>query len=273
MGRYIYRANGLALGGSIGQPDPGLISPQGSLVLSVDGGGGSIECGPYRGNPWVSFERAVTQVLGSQHQPDGPYETLAQVAIEGLNIHDMVTADRIVARLASTNDGTGESRILPLGSTFENLRIAGRPVHYDDLTGVFCRHATLQDVQRAYAGDEAFRKLAHACFWWGGAPDELTDDVPAELRERAKLYTRATDGALPLSHGTALCSIVGHVRVEGLTTHANVVVVPQFGRVHLGELLVQADSRRLSMLRVDLGCPLMGAVVADAVETNGHKFP
>lgn len=275
MPRFIYRANALALGGRVGQPDPSILPSQASVVLSIDGGGGQAESGPFRYGRLISFERAHAQVLGSRPRTDGPYETLSQVTIEGLNVQEMVTADRIVSRLVSQHTGTSgsEPRIIPLGSTFDNLRIAGRPVRYDDLTALFTEHATLSGVSKAWTEDERFQKIARACFWWGGCPEVLAGDVPEELREREAWNAKNSSGRLPLSHGTAQAAIVANVRVEGLTSYANCVIVPGFGRVYLGELLIQDDSRRLTMLRLDLGSPVEGTITVDSSETNGHTFP
>lgn len=275
MPRFLYRANALALGGSVGQPEPALIPSQASVALSIDGGQGQAESGPFRHGGLVSFERAWAQVLGSRPKPGGPYETLAQVTVEGVSVQGMVTADRMVARLVSQHVGTSgsEPKIIPLGSTFENLRIAGRTVRYDDLSSVFTDLATFGSVRDSYARDEAFQKLARSCFWWGGCPEKLPSDLPDELRERHEWLAQNASACPPVSHGTVLTSIVGNVRVDGLASYANCVVVPGFGRVYLGELLIQEDSRRLTMLRLDLGSPGEGKIVMDATETNGHTYP
>lgn len=273
MSRFLYRANALALGGRLSRPDAAPILSQASVVLPIDGGRGQVESGPFRHGALVAFERAWAQVVGSRPKPDGPYETLSQVTVEGLNVQDMVTADRLVARLVSRHPGAGEPRIIPLGSTFENLRIAGRPVHYDDLTSLFTTRGTFSSVRDGYAKDEAFQKLARSAFWWGGCPDPLPADAPVEVRERAEWLAKNASAYPPLSHGTAQAAIVANVRVEGLETYGNCVAVPGFGRVYLGELLIQEDSRRLTMLRIDLGCPEEGTIVVDAAETNGHTYP
>jgi hypothetical protein len=52
----------------------------------------------------------------------------AVATLEGVNVADIVTADRIVARLAGKPNGKGSLPISLIGTRFENLRIAGYPV-------------------------------------------------------------------------------------------------------------------------------------------------
>src|SRR5260370_31946952 len=94
---------------------------------------------------------------------------MTQVAstVEGLNILDVVTADRVVARLTSSHDLTdGEAHIHLVGSKFENLRIAGCEVD------VKLRHDLLQPldgsppletfeaVKKEFAKGDEFRGIA-----------------------------------------------------------------------------------------------------------------
>ncbi len=268
--RFLYRANALALGGWLGAPRPSIIESQGSLVLSIDGGGGHAECGPFSHAGLIRFERAHARVLGSRPKREGPWETLTTVTVEGLNVGEMVTAERVVARLVSQHPaGAGQPRIMPLGSTFENLRIARRPVSYDDLSGLFTELGTYEGLLRAYAGDKRFQGIAKRDLLWTGAPSH----APQEVAEQTLWYSKFKPPTPPASHGIIPAAIVGNVKVDGLETCGNVVIVPGFGRVMLGELLIGEETRRLNMLRLDLGSPEDGAVVIDAAETNGHKFP
>jgi hypothetical protein len=56
--------------------------------------------------------------------------------------------------------------------------------------------------------------------------------------------------------------------IEGHT-----VVVPDFGRIIFGEMLVTDLSRRLAMVRMSLGSPEGGTVEFAEVETNGSWYP
>lgn len=55
--------------------------------------------------------------------------------------------------------------------------------------------------------------------------------------------------------------------------HDNMVVLPGFGRVFFGELLIAQYSRRLTMVRMALGSDAGGSASAGDVETNGTWSP
>src|SRR5437660_698835 len=76
-----------------------------------------------------SFRPAHSQVAGSYNAKTGNYDTLAAATVEGLNIVDIVTADRVVARLSSSHSERDEEpKIVATGSHFVNLRVAGQAV-------------------------------------------------------------------------------------------------------------------------------------------------
>jgi hypothetical protein len=65
------------------------------------------------------------------------------------------------------------------------------------------------------------------------------------------------------SKGTVLCSLV-----KAYSIH-----VPTVGTVVLGETLVSQYSRRLTMVRVELGSPVAGSLEVASGEVNGSTYP
>ena len=49
--------------------------------------------------------------------------------------------------------------------------------------------------------------------------------------------------------------------------------VPNFGRIYFGEMFISGDSRRLTMVRFQLGSDDGGEVTAAEGETNGTIWP
>lgn len=150
---YLYNAHGYGFGGRIDRPFQHVLDVHAGASLPTTGGYEVSRRENFRLNEIISYTAAHTVVAGSRNEKDGSYTTLASSTIEGLNILDMVTADRIVARVASkqliTDD---EPTITPIGSHFENLRIAGCPIEVELDTDLFNRFGTFSDFKKAYEG-------------------------------------------------------------------------------------------------------------------------
>src|ERR1700740_1392376 len=127
---FHYHASGHALSGELTRPVQRVIEGQAGISLPSIGGVGSSHVENFRVDEVVSFRRGYSHVAGSAKQENGKtiHTTHVTVTVEGVNILDMVTADRIVARLSSSFEepppkraGSPESRVLLVGSKFENL--------------------------------------------------------------------------------------------------------------------------------------------------------
>jgi hypothetical protein len=146
-----FLASAAALGGAFTRPFHEPLQVQAASMLPSVGGYGSARVENFRFHELISFTAAYTQVIGNEYEKDGRRErsTLALSVVEGLNVLDMVTADRIVGRLVSETPLPADKAApeaaeaqeltwLPAGSYFVNLRIAGvriDPVPHDALMG------------------------------------------------------------------------------------------------------------------------------------------
>src|ERR1700737_2348358 len=99
--RYFYNAHGHALSGHIEKPFKHVIEVQAGTTLPTMGGYGSSRVSDFRLKEIASFKAAYTHVSGSQDEKSGSHTTLVASAVEGLNILDLITADRVVARASS----------------------------------------------------------------------------------------------------------------------------------------------------------------------------
>src|SRR5207249_10087033 len=80
------------------------IDAQAASALPIIGGHGQARVENFQFREFLSFRKAYTHVSGAcEKKPDGTvsHNTLVISAIEGLNILDILTADRIVARMYS----------------------------------------------------------------------------------------------------------------------------------------------------------------------------
>jgi len=128
-----YHAEASVLGGHLRLPLCQEIKPQAHVKLSSEGGYISQRAENYRLEAVISFRSAYTHVAGNRSSKPGEgWTTLTSSVIEGLNILDVITADRIVGQTITNHPLVGYvPSISFLGTRFENLRIAGNPVELD----------------------------------------------------------------------------------------------------------------------------------------------
>ncbi|HTW24280.1 MAG TPA: hypothetical protein VMD78_11810 [Candidatus Baltobacteraceae bacterium] len=248
---YHYHAHGHGLSARFNRPVQQLIEVQAATSLPTIGGHGNSRVDDFKFKEFVSFKSAYSHVSGSQKE-DGAYTTLVSSTIEGLNVMDMVTADRIVARLAARHpSGHEEPHILVLGSKFENLQIAGCPIHVELDHELFMRLDTFAAIGKELASNDDFRKMAEDPFQTGH-PRKPAD-----------------------AHGVVLCSLVKNMKATcpGVTRKGHAFIVPEFGKVFVAEMLSKHSTRTLTMLRIEMGSPTGGFVAAGEGGINGSNWP
>src|SRR5580704_12321411 len=98
---YHYNAHAFGLSAQFDRPVQRQIEVQAATALPISGGHGNSRINNFKFEEFVAFDAAYSHVSGSQNKKDESYTTLVTSTIEGLNILDMVTADRLVARISS----------------------------------------------------------------------------------------------------------------------------------------------------------------------------
>ncbi len=262
--RYIFQADAFGVAGQIVHPFHDIIPVQAASALPSEGGFGSARAEAFRYKEILSFGAAYTQVIGTEAH-EGFSETLSLSVVEKFNLLDVVTCDRMVARLTSNYPGErqegsdlpAENYIVPIGSHFEGLRIGN--VYFERLEVApeyFCRpeHASWTGLQKALASDQERNMLQ-------------------------PLSLRGQDGnPVPLRAGGQGANVLGFCLALTESKSAGEPGVPlrfklpQFGTVHLGEFFCYPTARQLTMLRVDLGCPVQGSVSASGGIVRGQPY-
>jgi hypothetical protein len=189
------------------------------------------------------FDRAVAFASGSYCEKSDCFDATASVMIEGLNILNMVTADRVVARIASSHAKDGsEPQINPLGTYFENLRIAGHKVEVDLAVDTFAELDT----------HTGFR-----------AASKHEDPV---LRDEVLPHVLGTDAS-----GAISCTLVRSIRGLGreIKQEGHLIRIRDFGVLRLAELTMSERKRSMTMLQFHLGSTPAGAGDMGGVEGNG----
>lgn len=237
--RYYFHAEGHALSGSFDRPFPHVIEAQASASLPTIGGHANAQTEKFRAHHFASYNAARTHVSG-RRQDENTFTTQTMTSVEGLNVLNVLTADRVVGRLTSEHTAKSrEGHILAIGSAFENLRISGH------LVKVTLRHELFLEC-KTY---EDFRK-------------QVTKDA------KSGKMSSAGDGA-------ALCSLVEKIETDlrGATIQGHILTVPHFGTVYFAEVLAEPATKTLTMLRLELGSPDSGTVTGVENRINGVPYP
>jgi hypothetical protein len=273
---HIYVAEAKVLSAELRTPLKRSIQPLAAIELSEKGGYEAREERNFRIEEVVSFRSGYTQVAGNKATlPCDGWATLATSVVEGLNILDVVTADRVVAQVRTVHPLVGYvPTVTFLGTRFENLRIAGHPVKLDlDLDIVGDKPAN----DAPYIQDADFLSRVARQYECLGKDANL----PVEIAER---YNQ-----LPLSSEngeTVECSLVN--QAEGSypgRSAGHVIRIPNFGVVTLANLRLeqsdfQAETKvpkktlfHLTMIDVQLNCTGDGRIPVSICILNGHGRP
>jgi hypothetical protein len=270
--RYIFRGHASGVSAHIRRPETRLLPVQGCSSLPVIGGLSESNVGPRLQEDWISFEAVATSAHGDYVDPaEGvatttgavafdvpPTQTTVKSEVKGLVIFGRVHVGRAAVGLISHSpNGKEQPHIHLEGNILEGVRI--------------------DDSRLAITIDEDFYRVCNT-------KDKLAKAHAAGLPSHRAHMLMPLDGSagpattFPEANGTVKCTIVKEMHWDGdkhptATIHGHVVRVPDFGKIYFGELYITGDSRRLTMVRFQLGSPNGGEVVAAEGETNGVPWP
>ena len=258
---FHYHANAHVLSASFTRPVHHLVEVQGASSLPTTGGHGRSQVEDFRFNEFLSVKRGYTHISGSplKVEVEGKkktyYTTLVTAVAEGVNIFDVVHAERIVARFASSHAlDDAEPSFTLVGSKFDNLQIGGCRTEVPIDVTLFEKIDTFEAARSEFKNNADFRKMAEDPFEAGG------EKLPGQ----------------PM-HGAILCSIIDLKKMTttcpGVERKGHGFTIPKFGRLFLGEILLQHSRRTLTMLRFELGSPVSGSGTVVQLNSNGTPWP
>jgi hypothetical protein len=268
---FHFRGSAIGAAGRISSPISEIIEVQAATALPQIGGHGTARSAAFKHREILQFHLAHSEVTGAPCDcDDNPtsHSTRITCTVEGLNILGMITADRVVATLASTytSASDGEPSVRLLGTRFENLRIAGIQVDVDLATEVFDQFDTHRGLAHAYSTNDAVRGLV----------DQLT------LKQRAKeapphilRWLHQTEGnELPSSRGITSLSLVRGLTPKegGLDCWGHIIHVPGFGTIRLAELEISKTTRTVNMIQVDVDCPHKAQLMMCSISDGGEDY-
>jgi len=251
---YSFRADANALGGFLEEPFQKNVPTLAPVSLPPVGGFAMARSEAFTLDEIVSCSSAYTRVSGSEHA-DGSISILVTAVVEGLNLLEVVRAKRVVAQVSiSIASGTRVPHISLTGSGFDGLQVAGSgpPELCPDLLhpktdrGEPARALTLQQI-----GQVGLRQAERLIKSFEGRADGAHEWA----QKRHEWMTRDPQS------GNILCTLVDGLKgADPKTSNGNVVEIPGFGRIILGELFVSPDSVQLIAIRAELGCPVKGKI-------------
>jgi hypothetical protein len=266
---HAYHAEAYILKGELKQPIQQPIEPYGLVVLENTRRESLItqSVGETNIEGLISFKRGHTRVAGAHvkqktdlfGQDHAGWITLSTAALEGYNVEDIITADRVVAQLSTEHPMTDNPKYpighVPgvnfIGTRFENLCIGGYPVEVE-LDLAFCGSRPEDD--RSYLQDGGFldrvQRQLDGIVDSRDLPESLEKKYCAEigyiddLKKRAKdsksgdSWNQAGGNGYPKLRCSLVKKITLKVEVPGVRTFGNAIFIRDFGTVYLAELEV-----------------------------------
>jgi hypothetical protein len=271
---HLYHSEAFVLQAQLKLPFAQQLAAQTHSRLNPEGGYVSQNSENFRLGGVFSFRSSHTQVAGNRDdKPDHGWNTLATCVVEGLNVMEVLTADRIVTQVSMDHPLKGYvPRVTFLGTRFENLRIAGYPLDIDIDVNLL---GAKPEADAPYTSDSAFMGKVSAQY----ERIRATQNLPADIRKR---YNQLPSSSA--NRESIECSVVNQVKgsYPG-RSFGHVIEVPDFGKIHLGVLqLEQSDFVKgipkkttvtLDMIRLEMGCIVSGKATIGGGKTNGQTIP
>jgi hypothetical protein len=251
---FLYHTEAVGASGHISLPVCDTMPLQASIASAIGAGFGKVRVENFRHLDYLCIGSIESHVVSSYSERDKAYGTLASVVIEDLNTLNVVTCDRMMARLTTKHDDHGNSQgsFVLQGTYFHGLQIAGHQIDLDLAVGLFSELSTWDKLTEAYANDRSIRK-------------ELDD---------LSLFP-AHGEKLPVHNGVFSCTLarIPAKLPRGITRKGHGIHVPHFGTIYAAEYYITPTSRRLRLLHVDLGCTVEGCNGYGDVGGNGQGLP
>jgi hypothetical protein len=273
--RFVFRGNAAAFGGRIVRPEDIILEMPGASALPVTGGRSVSKIGRTQFKEFASFDSASTFAEGlfddrqgaialSNHvlQEDAlTTSTRVQAEIRKLVVgsKQRLTVERLAAELrAKSPAGSGEPRITLGDVMVEGVAIDGFKLRVEIERGVFQRYDTHARLVTAADDEDFVRRHGKHLF--------MTTDFEGR--------PAPPSGRLVPGCETIYATIVRTIEWDGPPDPAaqidhHSVVVKDFGRIFFGEILITSSSRRLTLMRLELGSDDGGSAGGPDVDING----
>ncbi|MBI3476278.1 MAG: hypothetical protein HY010_11135 [Acidobacteria bacterium] len=244
----------------------------------------------------VTFAKGHTRVSGSKStKPGHGWVTLSTSVLEGLNVFEIITADRLVSQVSTEHpeEGGHFPHVTFLGTQFHNLKVSGIPLKLKLNYGI-CGAKPAGD--NSYLDDLGFlgrvKDQTVQVLRGNGLPNDVKDSYDKRLTEIERLISNkgSNCSGKPDSPPSVICSLISEIdkniekEIEGVKVFGHVLYIPDFGSVSLGEVTVgerwyepsdkkPANYFELTVINMNLGCVGTGNLKGGTAANNGHHNP
>jgi hypothetical protein len=256
--KFQHHASAYGISGKFLWPVKETIEVRPSVDLPPIGGFGRDVEEDFNLHELVSFRKAYTEVSGSPNEElvDGKkvpaHNNLSLAVMEDFNLLHVVDVRKMVSRITTRYfEGAEDTEIVLSGTRYEGFRIFGQDIIVQLATDLFLEHPTIPKLKSGYQEKPEVRDRYHVLS--GGSE-----------------FTGATDKAIEVTIVEKI--IVPHPTRE-FSVHRNVIEIPHVGRLILGELTITPNSKSLSLMRWELGCPSGGDGTSGGGSGGGVPTP
>jgi hypothetical protein len=272
--RFIFRGNAAAFGGRIVRPKDMVLETSGASVLTPDGGRSVWSTKEVRFGDSFRVKSASTFAEGLF---DNKQQLIALT--HGKVREETLTTTTVVKAEVSGLEvgGTPRLKVKSVRASFtarSPVATYEPSIRLDDETvidGITIDKHRL-DVEIAHGVFQRFDTRAKLL--------AAADDAKFVKEHGQHLYLSAAAAAPPARRriiregGYIIGTIVKRITwngepFPGAVIDENSVIVPDFGTIFFGEILIDATTRRLTMIRLRLGSPEGGSGTVVAVDSNG----
>jgi hypothetical protein len=289
--RFIFHGNAVAFGAHIRRPRDFQIKAVASSDLPVTGGLAEASAGPLNHENIISFtsasssahgdfadsRRAVDFTHGNFSENELSTQTFCDARENGLKItvvQDQApdvgkpftfAAETLHARLESASDRRTPIAFRGLEATITGVSINGLQLIVTTAPQVCTQHETYDKLVKAYQDDSNFRKQFGHMFYPTG-------------HEKTGVGAILTKPSIPGAGGLIVGTVVSSMQWAnqapvGGAIQGNKLTFEGVGSFYFGEIIYQQNTRRLTLLRFQLGSPVGGEGAACDVGSNGEGWP
>jgi hypothetical protein len=277
--RFLFRGNAAAFSGRIVRPEDIVFEMPGASSLGVTGGRSVAKIPRTQFKDFLSFESASTFAEGlfddrqevikfTRHQVRedtlrSSTRVRAEVRKLSLGTHTRLTADRLTVELSSHSPTGSDEPPISLGDVaIEGLAINGFALNIELERPMFRRYDTHAKLLNAADQPDFVKKY--------GAHFFMDTDIEG--------WPASRGGRLVPRRDWIYSTIVKKIawadrRNPDAQIEHHSVVVKDFGRIFFGELFISSSSRRLTLVRAELGSDEGGSCGGPDVDINGGWSP